>query len=228
MSESPEAPPQQSERQSKKQAKADSAAAKARAKAERPIWKKPLFWVAAIVVIGIIMAISGGGDGETQPTAEDGENADVADEPAGDAEQEEALFPNRVDRQPNDVERRVGETVEVGGYAVTVANAEFQQSVSDFEDAGYLIADVEIVNNSDRAQPYNVFDFRVQTPGGEVQDAGFVTVPDQLESGDLVQGGETSGKVVFEIGDEKGMFFILYKPNAFDDARGVWGVRVRE
>jgi hypothetical protein len=33
-----------------------------------------------------------------------------------------------------------------------------------------------------------------------------------------------AGKVVFEIGSELGDFFVIYKPDPFDAARGVWKV----
>ena len=41
-----------------------------------------------------------------------------------------------------------------------------------------------------------------------------------------MENGTVSGKVVFEVGSTKGDFFIIYKPDAFDAARGLWKVTV--
>ena len=106
-----------------------------------------------------------------------------------------------------------------------MTNAGFEQSVSDFEKNGYVMADVTILNRDDRAQPYNTFDWKLQTPNGQVVDPTFSSA-DQLGSGDLVSGGNVAGKLVFEGGAQKGDFFIIYKPDAFDEARGIWKVAV--
>lgn len=97
-------------------------------------------------------------------------------------------------------------------------------SLSEFE--GYLVLDAELVNNSDRAQPYSPIDWRVQTPSGTVRDHEWVLVEveGQLESADLVPGAAISGKVFFNVGEEKGTFYVLYKPGPFDATRGVWGL----
>lgn len=87
------------------------------------------------------------------------------------------------------------------------------------------MADVIVANRDDSAQPYNVFDWKLQTPNGQVIDPTF-TSEKQLGSGDLVRGGSASGKVIWEVGAAKGEFFIIYKPDAFDAARGIWRVTV--
>jgi hypothetical protein len=43
-----------------------------------------------------------------------------------------------------------------------------------------------------------------------------------LDSGDLVSGGTVTGDIYFEAGAETGDFFVIYKPEPFDAALGVW------
>lgn len=132
---------------------------------------------------------------------------------------------DRADRQREDQEVAIGQSVRVSGYTATVTRATFQQALSDFEDGGYLVADVTVTNRDDRSQPYNTFDWNLQTPQGQVIDPTF-TSQDQLGAGDLVEGGTVSGKVVWQIGAAKGQFFVVYKPDPFDAARGIWPVSV--
>ncbi len=54
-------------RGARKQSKADRAAAKARYKAERPMWKKPWFWILGIIVIAVIGSVAGGGSDTGDP-----------------------------------------------------------------------------------------------------------------------------------------------------------------
>jgi hypothetical protein len=75
--ETPEKP--QSPQEARKQAKAELAAAKARAKAARPFWKKPLVWIASLVVILIVAVALGGGGNETKTAAPAGIGEPAAD-----------------------------------------------------------------------------------------------------------------------------------------------------
>jgi hypothetical protein len=223
-------------RNAKAQAKAD----KAYAKASRPWYKKKRFLIpGAILVIAVLASLGGGGDG-------DGDNApaasrDTADQTEGDAEAattgddaeaattggdaESSLYPDRPDRQREDVEAAVGSSADVGGFSATVTELEYVPQLNDFEDEGYIVATVELTNTSDRSRPYNTFDWVMVTPNGQSLDPGFVS-EDQLGSGDLLQGGNVSGRVFFEVpGDAPptGFYYIIYKPDAFDAARAIWG-----
>jgi hypothetical protein len=196
--------------------KADAAAEKARTKAMRPWYKKKRFIVPlAVVVIAIIAAAAGGGD----------KASDTAKDVVRDAQTSDTVGTDRADRQREDQEVPIGQSVRVSGYTATVTAATFRPTISQFESDGYLVADVTVANRDDRAQPYNVFHWKLQTPGGQVIDPTF-TSEKQLGSGDLVQGGTASGKVVWEIGAAKGQFVIIYKPDPFDAARGIWKVTV--
>ena len=173
-----------------------------------------------MVLIAVIRIASGGGDdgkGSNVASSGDTETTAAGAENNGDAK----LFAGRPDAQREDQERNIGESAKLSGYTATVTSADFQQTVSDFEDKGYIVVEVTIENRDDKAQPYNYFDWKLQTPAGQVIDPAFVT-GDTLGSGDLVKGGKVSGKVVFEVGATKGDFYVIYKPDAFDAARGIW------
>lgn len=217
-----------------KEAKAQAKAAKAHAKAIRPWYKKKRYiaLLAIVALFAISLASSGSddnkastnttADGSTETTAE--KSTETTATTSGD-EASKTLFPGRADAQNEDQERNIGESAKLSGYTGTVTSAGFQQKVSDFEDGGYVVIEVTIENRDDKAQAYNTFDWRLQTPNGQVIDPGF-TSNQTLGSGDLVSGGKVSGKVVFEVGDAKGDFYIIYKPDAFDAARGIWKVTV--
>lgn len=181
-----------------------------------------------LIIVAIIgVAVGGDSDDGTASSSNDGEATEeqAPAEGGGDDPNPGELYPDRPDTQSEDQEREVGEDARLSGYTTTVDSAAFVQSVSDFEDAGYVQATVTVVNRDDGSQPYNLFDWVLQTPSGEVLDPALVTVP-TLESGDLVGGGEVTGDVFFEVGDQTGEFFIIYKPDPFDAARGVWSVTV--
>lgn len=197
-------------------AKADAAAEKARLKAMRPWYKKKRFIIPLVLVVLLIIGAAAGGGDKASDTAKD---------VVQDAQTADTVATDRADRQKEDQEVAIGQGVQVSGYTGTVTAASFKPTISQFEQDGYLVADVSVVNRDDKAQPYNTFDWKLQTPSGQVIDPTF-TSEKQLGSGDLVKGGSVSGKVVWEIGAAKGQFIIIYKPDPFDAARGIWKVTV--
>lgn len=133
----------------------------------------------------------------------------------------------RADRHQEDQERNQGEIVRIAGFSTTVVSAGFQQSVGEFEDAGYLKATVKTCNRNDDAQSYSYVDWRLQTPAGQVMNPTIVVGAPTLALSpiDLVKGGEVSGDVYFEIDGQKGDFYLIYKPELFDASRGIRAVR---
>ena len=224
---SPPAAPQAASPQRPSNSKADAAAAKAYAKAERPWYKKKRFMIPlVVVVIAIVASAAGSGDDDKDTTATN----DNTEQPAGDGDTNTTkaseddkhpnLYPDRPDRQKEDQERAIGGPgVELSGYTTTVNTAEFVQSLSSFENSGYIVANVTIYNRDKSSQAFNVFDFKIQSPDGVVEDPTF-TSKDYLESGDLVGGGTVTGDVFFDVGDAHGDYYLIYKPDPFDAARG--------
>jgi len=196
-----------------KQAKAEAKAQKAHAKALRPWYKKKRFILPLllIAVVVIALALGGGGDDETSSGGDGGANSSEAD-----------LFPDRPDEKDNDKERNVGEPADLSGYTATVTAAAFQQELSVIETGGYLVADVTLLNRDSSAQSYNTFDWKLITPGGTIIDP--YLAGDNLGSGDLTEGGTISGKLIWEVADVKGDYYVIYDPVDVGDDRGVWKV----
>lgn len=168
-------------------------------------------------MLGIAVSASGGGSTDNGSSNGGTSNAEKT-----------YKFNDRADKQDKDVEVLPGEAATVGGVKMTVSGVEYKTRLNDFEtaDSGktYVVADVALENTSNETQPYNVFDFRVQTSGGQVLD-GTITTIQTLSSGDLVAGGKVSGKVVFEVPVEEGHQYLIWKPNAFNSDRAIVQVK---
>jgi hypothetical protein len=204
-------------------ARAQAKAEKAYNKALRPWYKKKRFLIplAAIVAMGAAAVAAGPGEEPDLPVAaEPGEEPGqpVAAEPG-----EAPLYPDRPDRQPEDQEARLGEPVSVGGLTATVTRAEVTHDELFGEQ---LTVFVELENTTARVRRFDDFnDWRIQDMDGRVLDPAFVNFrDDDLGSGDLVAGGRASGTVAFEV--PAGAYFVIYKPDPFDAARGIWRIEV--
>ncbi len=212
-------------------------------RSQRPFYKKKRFILPAAlaVVIAIVVISTTSKDDSTKTAtatsiaaatpatsaAPGAASAAATNAPATDAPAATDLYPARLDSQRDDHEAVVGDGVEMRGYTATVTAAGFEPTVSAFEDDGYIVADLTILNRNDDAQSYNIFDWRLQTPQGTVIDPSFTTMDGVLSSGDLVHGGTVSGKVVFAVGtDPHGEYYLIYKPDPFASDRGIWGVTI--
>lgn len=177
---------------------------------------KILTVILAIIVIGVIAGAAGGGNSNNGTSGTASNSAKTY------------RFNERADKQKEDVEALPGETATVGGVKMTLTNVEYKAGLSDFDtaDSGktYVVADVALENTSDKTQPYNVFDFRIQTAGGQVLDGAISTVQ-TISSGDMVAGGKASGKIVFEAPIEDGHQYVIWKPGAYDAARAIIQVK---
>jgi hypothetical protein len=224
MSDAPLVPPP-SGGNSHKDAKAQAKAAKAHAKAMRPWYKKKRFilpLILLVLVIAIAAASSGGSEDDPSPVAangDDGESAETPEEPeAGGAG---SLYPDRPDQQDEDQEAAIGESVKLSGYTATLTAASY--SKEEFMETDLVTISVRIENRDDSAQPYNTFDWKIQTSNGQVLDPT-ILAENSLGSGDLVGGGSVEGDVGFEVGP--GTYYVIYKPDPFDGARGIWQITV--
>lgn len=203
----------------RRQARAAARAEKARAKALRPWYRKKRWWVlGGLVVIIVVVAIASAvGDDEDEPTVAAGTETEAVDDT--DTRSLE-LYPDRPDRQDQDHEASVGDTVRLAGYTATVTAAEITSTPLGEQ----LTVFVEVENRDDSAQPYNLFDWRLQDEAGRVVDPTINLRDDDLGSGDLVEGGTASGTVAFDVG--AGSYYVIYKPDPFNAARGIWQVGV--
>ncbi len=188
----------------------------------RPWYKKKRFIVPlALVLVIIIAGVAGGGgdDGDAESVASDDESAEESGDPSD--TRNLSLYPDRPDRQDEDHEAEVGDSVRLAGYTATVTDAEF---TSDEVLGDQVTVFVEIENRDDRAQPFNTFNWRLQDESGRVLDPTINTRDDDLGSGDLVEGGMTSGTVAFDV--SAGNYFVIYKPDPTNAARGIWRIEV--
>lgn len=134
-------------------------------------------------------------------------------------------FGDRADKQPTDVEIAVGESATVDGVKMTPVSVERKTSLSDYDTAAdgkqFLVMTVQLENTDSKTHAFNPFDFKVQTAGGQVLDTSFHSTTNQLNSGDLVAGGKTSGAIVLEVPVESGHQYVIWKPDAFKSDRAI-------
>ncbi len=149
-------------------------------------------------------------------------NATPADEDLD--TQTTALFPGRPNAQGSDHEAAIGDCVRMNGLTTYVTSASIVDSSNQFIDP-QLVIEVKIENRDPRAKPFNLFDWQLQTPGGQVVDPTIYLGDGALRSGDLIPGGSVSGKIAFDAA-EPGTYYLIFKPNPLDDARGIWEATV--
>lgn len=170
-----------------------------------------------ILVVVLIAGLSSSADSSEKKTSSSSDSSQAT-------MSESYRFDERADKQKNDVEVLAGETANIDDMELTVNTVEYKSSLGEFEDASpgktYVVANVTLNNKSNKTQPYNVFDFRVQTVGGQVLDGAF-TIAETLSSGDLVSGGTVSGNVIFEVPIEEGHQYMIWKPSYFNSDRVV-------
>lgn len=179
---------------------------------------KVLTVILAIILIIIVAQAAGGGSDSKNGISGNASNSAKT-----------YRFNDRADKQKEDVEALPGEAATVDGVKMTLTNVEYKASLSDFETAAsgktYVVADVTLENTSNKTQPYNVFNFRVQTAGGQVLDGAVTGSVTTINSGDMVAGGKASGKIVFEVPVEDGHQYVIWKPGAYDAARAIVQVK---
>ena len=172
-----------------------------------------------IIALVVLVAIAGAGGSDKSGSNDSGGSNSSS------SSKKEYRYTDRADKQEKDVELAIGESGTVDGVKLTVSKVEYKSSLSEFETSKdgqtFVVADVTLENTSNETKPYNVFDFRIQTTGGQVLDGAFASVPKPLSSGDMVTGGKAQGQVVFEVPVEDGHQYIIWKPNAGKSDRAI-------
>jgi hypothetical protein len=137
------------------------------------------------------------------------------------------LFKGRSGKNDGDQERNTGETANLGGFAATVTGASFEQSLSSFENDGYLKVSVKICNRNSDTNNAAPLDWKLQTPNGNRIDMTITGRP-TLPFGTLVGGGEQAGDVIFPVDGQKGDFYVVFKPlsDPLGDEQGIWKVTI--
>jgi hypothetical protein len=195
--------------------KAQARAEKAYRKASRPFYKKKRFIIptALVVLFIVLVATSRGSATKTSPGA-------TGTAPAGgQTATSTACAASYPDKQDTDVCADSSGTLTLNDVAVTASPLASVKGVL----GKALCTNVTIKNNGTETANYNVFDFKLQTPSGDVATAGTVGIDGNLNSGALVAGGTKTGKVCSS-GEaaQKGQYVFIYKPNLFLADRGIW------
>ena len=148
-----------------------------------------------------------------------------------DADPAEVVFTERVDAEPGDLERQLGEPGEVYGRRATLVAVEQIDAFDEIDAEGYLVLEVSVANVSGAEVERSRGDWTLELPDGRRIQTAAVAGQQQLGTGTLDPGDEVTGKVVFTTGDLQGSFFAVFMPrelrNDTDDRqRIVWGFGV--
>lgn len=136
------------------------------------------------------------------------------------------LFEERPDRTDADVDRRLGDPMKVGAFEAAVTSAEFVAELGPNDTAGYIVAQVQVENTEATKLETSRFHWKVLTPTGELKSH---TLVEGGREGELVtkqelqKGESVSGTLAFNIGSERGPFYLVFAPRAKNETRGVWG-----
>ena len=125
------------------------------------------------------------------------------------------LYPDRANQYREDQERRIGEPAMIGGYTATVIEAGL-----DSESTSVRV-ELEITNRDQEPQRVDAMQWTLVNP--RVQTLGAVTAT--FPTTELAGGATTTAVVWFAVDPrETGEYYIQYKPEALDAARGIWRV----
>jgi hypothetical protein len=179
----------------------------------KPWYKKSWVWLIAVVlVLGIIGTANDSDKNGGQGTKKQSASSSSA---------KQYRFAERADKQNTDVEVLPNEVAIIDGVKMTVTGVNYTSSIGQFDNADsgkiYAVVDVTLENTGKQTKPYNTYDFRIQTAGGQVLDSTIALLSTPLNSGDLVSGGKASGQVVFEPPVEDGHQYIIWKPGLSSD-----------
>jgi hypothetical protein len=200
--------------------KARAKAEKAYRKAQRPFYKKKRFILPALFLLLIVaIAATAGGSDSAGNTAGSSTGSAAGTGAAGGTPCAE----DYADKQPKDVCADANGTVTLQGLTVTATPL---KSASNGIGGKSLCSEITLKNDSGESKDHNVFDFKIQTPSGDVSSTSSAGIGSTLNSGTLVAGGTKSGTICRDDATEKGAYVVIYKPNPFMDDRAVWLFKV--
>jgi hypothetical protein len=216
----------------KREAKARAQADKAYKKASRPWYKKKrfIFPLALVALIFVITAMTSGGGGDNTanqsstsdntPAAENGGEQAPAEAPAGEPTQEPAEKPAFPGAQSSDVIGQAGDELKLGDVAVTSSAL----AAGDATLGKTLCTTVKVANNSSETIDFNIFDWKMQSPGGTILNTSISGTDDSISSGQVAPGGSANGDVCFDAKDaDEGQYIVLYEPIlSFFSDRAAW------
>lgn len=177
--------------------------------------------ILTVVLILVVLAVIGAASGGSKNNSSNSSSPKTTANSPNASTTKQYRFAERADKQGTDIEVLPNETGTLNGVKMTVTKVDYTTNLGAYEtaDSGktYLVADVTLENTSNKTQSYNSLDFRIQTAGGQVLDSTYGTVPNPLNSADLVAGGKATGQVVFQVPVETAHQYIIWKPSFASD-----------
>lgn len=132
-------------------------------------------------------------------------------------QEEEKLdtFPGQTE---DDVVGKAGEELNIRGVQITASEVSHKNDT--FGDR--LCSKVTIQNDGDSEVSYNVFDWKLQYPSGDIKDPT-ISSGDSLNHGEIAPGGTAEGEVCFEDAGEEGQYILISEGLfSFSSERGAW------
>jgi hypothetical protein len=119
----------------------------------------------------------------------------------------------------------LGQSADVADLTATVEEVRRQKAFGGTSDLGYLVAKVNVVNNSKAARDYHRLQFRLIKPDGSSINRTPIAGVTQLGTGTLQPGDRVGGELIFTVEQVGGRFSVVYEPiqeGAAERKRGVW------
>jgi hypothetical protein len=125
------------------------------------------------------------------------------------------------DARDDDHVLALGASVDISGFTATVRSAEFTEGGEGLAPGNYLAVQVSVENRDHDAQTPIGVAWQLQQPDGSVV---FPVSMDGLLNASMDGGATVDGRIVFPVTGDEGNWFVLYRPDPIDQARGVWPV----
>lgn len=175
-------------------------------KEKKPIYKRVWFWILIVLVVGGIAGALGGDDDTSTTTKVEGETK--TENPSNEAKE--------TSEAPE--EYRVGDTVSVEGYEITVNDVRYSDGEgysTPEQGKQFVIMSITITNNTDEKESFNPLDFSLNVDGvSSTTGFSFVDGIDTLNSGDLDPGASVTGNLVGEAPSDSSLK-LRYEGNMF-------------
>jgi hypothetical protein len=204
---------------------------------------------AAILLIIIISAISGGGKSKTDSAspattkvgeAKVGDSASTTAAPASATtcketpntesfdSKKQGLYPDRAGVTKTDHEAAVGDCVRISG-ATTYVTAFKVVDSPGYNDGQLIVITMSETNRDPKPKSYTLYDWSLQTPKGILNNPdGSWGVYDPegtaLSGAEMVTGTTVEGTVGFKY-DGPGTYYVIFD-GTFQNDRGVWAITV--
>lgn len=150
-----------------------------------------------------------------------GDNESTTD-PATAGADEGQIEVNELDTFPgqtgDDVVGKAGEELSIRGVKITASEVAPKNDTF----GNLLCSKVALKNDGDSEVAYNVFDWKLQYPSGDIKTQS-ISGGDSLNSGEIAPGGTAEGNVCFEDDGDEGQYILISEGLfSFSSERGVW------